>query len=136
MREVPVPTRFAAQPLRRAIVMIAAWLIVAQAFLAGVATAQTGVMLSSDPLAAAVICHNRGTADPADTAVPDANAVWHLCCVSCTAATPATVVPQVTGVARMDIRGAAALPVLAPFIVLLAHGAVRDGPSQAPPSRA
>ena len=55
-----MPTGFAAHWSRRAIVSIAAWLVVLQAFFAGVAIAQTGATLSFDPVAAAAICHGAG----------------------------------------------------------------------------
>src|SRR2546429_6321782 len=48
--EVHVPTAFAAPACRRPIVLIAAWLIVLQAFLAGVVAAQAAAMAASDPI--------------------------------------------------------------------------------------
>ena len=58
MREVLVPTQIAAPVLRPPLMILAAWLIALQAFLAGVATAQAGAMAvaAGDPLA--VICHD------------------------------------------------------------------------------
>jgi hypothetical protein len=54
-----VPAVFAAEHRRAPIVLIAAWLVVLQAFLAGVVTARAGAMFLSDPIDAA-ICHGRG----------------------------------------------------------------------------
>ena len=45
-----MPTAFAAPACRRLTVLIAAWLIVLQAFLAGVAAAQAAAMAASDPI--------------------------------------------------------------------------------------
>jgi hypothetical protein len=58
MREVPVPTAFPVHPFRRPVMLFAAWLVVLQAFLAGVVTAQAGAMSVADPLA--VVCHSHG----------------------------------------------------------------------------
>ena len=66
-----MPTGFAAHWSRRAIVSIAAWLVVLQAFFAGVAIAQTGAALTFDPVAAAAICHGSGGAGSDDTTPPE-----------------------------------------------------------------
>jgi hypothetical protein len=118
MREVPVPTGFAADRCRRPIVLIAAWLVVLQAFLAGVVTAQSGAMLASDPAA--------------DGTAPDAAKAWHLCCASCTA--PAVAAPAVPGAVSIEPRGASRPSVPQGFIIIVSHGAIRAGPSQAPPT--
>jgi hypothetical protein len=130
MREVPVPTGFAAHRRRRPIVLIAAWLVVLQAFLAGVATAQAGALLASDP-AANAICHGSGSADPADGSAPDAQG-WHLCCASCTA--PAVAAPAAPGAEPIEPRSASRASAVQSFIIVVAHGAIRAGPSQAPPT--
>ena len=130
MREVPVPTGFAADRCRRPIVLIAAWLVVLQAFLAGVVTAQSGAMLASDP--AAVVCHGSDSADPADGTAPDAAKAWHLCCAACTA--PAVAAPAVPGVVSIEPRSASRPSVPQRFIIIVSHGAIRAGPSQAPPT--
>jgi hypothetical protein len=127
MREVPVPTGFAAHRCRRPIVLIAAWLVVLQAFLAGVVTAQSGAMLAPDP--AAVICHGSGSADGT---APDVAKAWHLCCAACTA--PAIAAPAVPGVVSIEPRGMSRLSVPQRFIIIVSHGAIRAGPSQAPPT--
>jgi hypothetical protein len=132
MREVPVPAGFAAHRCRRPIALIAMWLVVLQAFLAGVATAQAGAMLASGP--ADVICHASGNADPADTTAPDAAKAWHLCCASCTA--PPVAVPAVPAVVSIEPRSASRPSVLQRFIIIVSHGAIRAGPSQAPPTPA
>ena len=138
MREVPVPTGFAAKPWRRAITLIAAWLVVVQAFLSGIATAQAGGMLAADPLSAAIICHGGGGegTGAAEPAAPGTDTAWHLCCAYCCASSaPALVPPEAPNVTRADFHGAA-LPVLASFTIVVIRGAVRAGSSQAPPSRA
>ena len=93
MREVRVPTGFAAQSCRHVIVAIATWLIVLQAFLAGVAAAQAAATPAS--VAGDAICHgSSASADgPAGTA-PEEGKVRHLCCVACTSAAPALALPE------------------------------------------
>lgn len=127
-----MPTGFTAQPWRRPIMLIAAWLVVLQAFLIGVATAQAGAMLASSPLAAATICHAGGD----DTSAPDPKKVWHLCCTYCGSAAPAFAPPWAPNVAISEPRTGALLSVLASFAVIIVRAAVRAGPSQAPPSQA
>jgi hypothetical protein len=132
MREVLVPTGFAAHACRRPITLIAAWLVVLQAFLAGVAAAQAGAMLASGPIDAAAICHGAGGAGPADPAAPETAKVWHLCCASCTAAAPALAPPD--DATRIPQPRQASRPITgASFIVIISRGAVRAGSSQAPP---
>jgi hypothetical protein len=130
-----VPTAFVPQSWRRPVAAIAFWLVVLQSFLSGVATAQAGAALA-DPLAAAVICHSGGGgSDPAAPSQPDAGAAWHLCCSYCVAAAPALLPPS-WQVGRADtVAGSAVLP-LSNFIIVVAHEAVRAGPSRAPPGRA
>jgi hypothetical protein len=131
MREVLVPTEFAAHACRRPIVLIAAWLVVLQAFLAGVAAAQAGAMLASGPIDAAAICHGAGGAGPADSTAPETANGWHLCCAACTAAAPALAPPEA---ARIPQRRQASRPVAgSSFTVIISRGAIRAGPSQAPP---
>jgi hypothetical protein len=135
MREVTVPTGFAANhSCRRPIVLIAAWLVVLQAFLAGVATAQAGAMLASDPLGA--ICHGADGAGPADATAPEANKVRHLCCEYCTSAAPAFVPPDAVSVAVSQSGQASRRPGFFPFTIVISPGAIRAGPSQAPPASA
>jgi hypothetical protein len=134
MREVPVPTAFAAHCIRCPLMLLAAWLVALQAFLAGVATAQAGAMAASDPLA--VICHAAGGSDPADGPGSDARKVWHLCCTFCLSSTPALISPDGLVLARADTIGPVLRPMLSSFGVILARGAVRAGPSQGPPALA
>jgi len=133
-----VPTGFAAQPWRRAITLIAVWLVVVQAFLSGIAAAQAGGMVAADPLGAAVICHGGGGEGngAAEPAAPGTDTARHLCCTYCCASSaPALAPPSLPNFARADFHGAA-LPVLATFAIVMTRGAVRAGFSQAPPSRA
>jgi hypothetical protein len=130
MREVIVPTRFAAHRCRRPIVLVAVWLVVVQAFLAGFATAQAGAMLASDP----VICHGSGGADTGDGTAPDK--VLHLCCAYCTSAAPVASPPGAPGVAMPESRQAPQPLAFSPFTIIISPGAVRAGPSQAPPGPA
>src|SRR5262245_61162828 len=127
MREVRVPTGFAVQSCRHVIVAIATWLIVLQAFLAGVVTAQAAAM----PALAAgdAICHGSGSADRADDGT-DSQA-HQLCCIACTSAAPALVAPDVPKPLQLAPVSSPAL--FASFIVVIAPGAIRAGLSQAPP---
>jgi len=129
MREVSVPTGFDAHPCRRPTALIAVWLVVLQAFLAGVATAQAGTMPAADPLGA--ICH--GSGDAADPAAPDAGKVRHLCCEYCTSAAPTLAPPDAASVAVPQPRQASRPLVFSRFTIVISPGAVRAGPSQAPP---
>jgi hypothetical protein len=134
MREVLVPAVFTTEYRRSPIVLIAVWLVVLQAFLAGLATARAGAMLVSNPIDAA-ICHGAGAADSSDPAVP-AEAAWHLCCVACTSAAPPMVSSGTPAAIALESQRESRPVALAGFTLVLAHGAVRVGPSQAPPSRA
>jgi hypothetical protein len=109
-----------------------AWLVVLQAFLAGFATAQAGAMLASDP--ADVICHGSGSADTGDGTVPDK--ALHLCCSFCVSAAPSVSAPDTPGVTMPQPRQAARPRVVSGFTVIISPGAVRAGPSQAPPRQA
>ena len=122
-----MPTAFAAPACRRPIVLIAAWLIVLQAFLAGVAAAQAAAMAASDPINA--ICHG---AD--DGTAPQSAKIEHLCCAHCISAAPAIAPPDAprAAPARLASRPLAC----SSFTVAIARGAVRAGPSRAPPTPA
>jgi len=115
----------------RPIVLMMAWLVVLQAFLAGFATAQA-VAMASDPID--VICHNAGGADPGGGTAP-AKAL-HLCCASCLSVVPAVSPPDAPGVTMPQARQAARPLVVTGFTVIISPGAIRAGPSQAPPSQA
>jgi len=119
---------------RRPIVLIAVWLVVLQAFLAGVAIAQAGPMAASDPLGA--ICHGSDGAGPADGTAPDANKVRHVCCEYCMSAAPALAPPGGAGAPAAQSRPASQLSEFSRFIIVMLPGAIRAGPSQAPPASA
>ena len=127
-----MPTAFAATACRRPTVLIAAWLIVLQAFLAGVAAAQTAAMAASDPLNA--ICHGAGGTDANDGTAPQSAEIEHLCCAHCISAAPAIAPPDAPRAAPP--RLASRPLVWSSFTVVIAHGAVRAGPSRAPPTPA
>lgn len=133
MREVRVPTGFAAQSCRHVIVAIATWLIVLQAFLAGVASAQAAAM----PALATgdAICHGSpASADGSDGTAPENTKLHQLCCVACTSAAPALAAPDVPK--PLQLLPASSPVAIASFIVVIAPGAIRAGLSQAPPSLA
>ena len=127
-----MPTAFAAPACRRPIVLIAAWLIALQAFLAGVAAAQAAAMAASDPINA--ICHGAGGAGANDGTAPQSGKIEHLCCAHCTSAAPAIAPPDAPRAAPARL-GSLPLACLS-FTVVIARGAVRAGPSQAPPTPA
>ena len=127
-----MPTGIAAHWCRRAIVSIAAWLVVLQGFFAGVAIAQTGATLSFDPVAAAAICHGAGGAGSDDPTAPESGKVRHLCCAYCMSAAPAVSPPAVPNV--LQPRPISRLVAYSGFTLVFAHQVVRAGRSQAPPA--
>jgi hypothetical protein len=134
MREVLVPTTgFAAAPCRRPIALIAIWLVVLQGFLAGIATAQAGAMLASDPLASA-ICHGSDGGGAADSTAPERAHIQHLCCAYCTSAAPAIAPPAAPGIAGH--RHASRTVTYARFDVIISLKIIRAGAGRAPPSPA
>ena len=130
MREVLVPTGSPAQSCRRAIVLIATWLVVLQAFLAGVAIAQAAAMQAS-PAAIGAVCHGAGSVAAADGTAPDGTGIAHLCCACCASPAATVVLPAVPQPAR--VRQAPASVVFTSFIFVISPEAIRAGPSQAPP---
>ncbi len=134
MREVPVPTAFARHPSRRPLMLLAAWLVVLQAFLAGVATAQAGAMSVADPLA--VVCHGAGGGSSTDTPLSDAGKAWHLCCTVCLASAPALLTPDAGAAIGVAVFRDLRRPALADFGVVRERAAIRAGPSQGPPALA
>jgi hypothetical protein len=124
-----MPFDLAKHPCRSGLAVIAAWLVVLQSFLAGVATAQAGTLLAGDP----VICHGTGGGS-SQPAIPDAERTLHLCCVYCSSAGP----PALTGGAltpanlepSSDWRSIA----VPGFTIILQPRIVRAGTSQAPPN--
>lgn len=134
-----MPAGFAIYRSRtRPIALFAIWLVVLQTFLAGFATAQAGAMAAFDPLGA--ICHGSdGGSDgaaAADTTAPDANKVRHLCCEYCTTAAPALAPPDAMSVAVPQYLPTSQLSGFSRFIIVISHGAIRAGLSQAPPASA
>jgi hypothetical protein len=128
-----VPPGFAAHSRRHVIALIAAWLVVLQAFLVGVATAQAAAMQASSG-AVEAICHGSGGTDSADGTAPADVKIPHLCCDYCTSAAPAVAPPSPPWLAV--VRHAAAPAVFSSFILVISLGAIRAGPSQAPPGLA
>jgi hypothetical protein len=135
MREVLVPTGFTAPPCRRPIVVIAAWLVVLQAFLAGVVIAQAGALLALAPIDAAAICHGAG-GGTVDGSAPDAEKIRHLCCTACLSAAPANAPPPAPAVSALEPGRDARPPAFTPLIIVMSPGVVRAGSSQAPPASA
>jgi hypothetical protein len=133
MREVPVPIGFAAHSRRHVVALIAIWLVVLQAFFAGLATAQAGVSPASDPVG--VICH---AADDgrADTTPTGSGQVGHLCCDYCLSGIPVLSPPDAPGLAAPQPLSAPRLPLFSRLTIRIAPGAVRAGFSQAPPAPA
>ena len=127
-----MPTAITVHPLRRPLMLIAAWLVVLQAFLAGVATAQAGSMSVADPFG--VICHGADAGNPEQAPASDAGKVWHLCCTFCLSSVPALAAPDAPTIVPASRARVAPAPILSPFGVVLAHGVIRAGPSQAPPA--
>jgi hypothetical protein len=128
-----VPTGIAAPSCRHAIALIAAWLVALQAFLAGVATAQAAAMLAA-PAAIDVICHGSPNGGGADSTAPGTAKVEHLCCVSCTSAAPA--LPPPAAPRLVEVRQIPQPAIVSSFTFVISPGAIRAGPSQAPPSLA
>jgi hypothetical protein len=121
-----VPTDFAARSQRRPFILIAVWLVVLQAFVAGLAAARSGAATASDP----VVCHGAG--EGADPATPDPAKLRHLCCAYCMSAAPALPPPAAPHLERLRAHEGSRLAP-ATFTVIVAPGAVRAGQSQAPP---
>jgi hypothetical protein len=136
MREVTLPTGPVSHPhRRRSIALIAVWLVALQAFVAGFAIARSAAMLTVDPFHAG-ICHGTGGSTPAESPAGGPDKIWHICCAYCTAAGSPTIAPGTLALAEMqpgrDLEPFAYLP----FSVSVSRGAVRAGPSQAPPTLA
>jgi hypothetical protein len=120
---------------RRPVVWLAAGLLVLQALLAGLATAQAAVMLSGELGAGfAVICHGNGGASPDTGSGSDLPKDWHSCCGACTAGAAPAVLPALLDVAGASLLSAPASPRLRAASLSIVPRAVRAGPSQAPPS--
>jgi hypothetical protein len=124
---------------RRPAVMIAAGLIVGQAFLAGLTMAQAAVMLTpgaADIAGFVVICHGNGGPDSDTGTAPDPAKSQHPCCLSCAASAAAATLPaQLIGLPGDRCRAVESQNLYVASIPI-APRAVRAGLSQAPPSPA
>jgi hypothetical protein len=130
-----VPAGFAAdrrRPVALIATWLAVWLVVLQAFVAGLAAVQAGARLAAIP--GDIICHASGDTGPADGSAPDTGRDWHLCCAACTA--PALATPATPVLALMELARAFPPLPLPRFTVVVARGAIRAGPSQGPPALA
>ncbi len=130
MREVDVPTGYASY--RRPIALVVAWLVVLQAFLAGVAAVQAATLSASASLE--LICHSTDGGNGVAGGPSDDGAKPHHCGACCLSAPPALAAPGAPPVAVA--ASAARVAVWSPYTVVIAHGAVRAGLSQGPPRRA
>jgi len=131
-----MPTGFAEHRFRRPLALLAAWLVVLQALLAGLAIGQAGAVAAADPIEAAAICHGGGDAAAGGAGAPDADKSWHLCCAYCTSAVAGSAPPAAVQIELPQGRAAGELLPSSGFTIVLAPGAVRAGSSQAPPLQA
>jgi len=113
---------------RRPSILLLAWLLLLQAFLSGVVTAQVAAAgaLSSP------ICHGDGVDPGSGRSLPETAA--HFCCVSCLSAVPALASPAA------PVLSAQAAPAQtfgwSAFTLVPIRGAIRAGPTRAPPGQA
>ena len=126
-----MPSAFVIRSCRPPIVVIAAWLLMLQAFLAGVAIAQAGVVRSFEGMT----CHGAGI-DSSHPATSQAERALHLCCAGCTSPDPAGVLPEPQQIVERQLCRDPRPAEFEPFTIVLALGLVRAGQSQAPPSPA
>jgi hypothetical protein len=133
-RRARLPTVLAELRARRhPIVGIAVWLVVLQAFLAGLATAQAAAGQANAQLHEAVICYGAGgSPELPDGTSSDASAHWNVCCTLCAFSTPAA--RTATATDALESAEAATPPRLSSFTIMIARHAVRAGQSQGPPS--
>ena len=113
--------------------VLAAGLIAMQAVLAGLTIAQAALLLTPGLADLEVICHGSGGTASDDGTAPGPSQDRHPCCVSCTAAPPATL-PEQSILLRVERGRAFQSPILPAATVSIAARAVRAGPSRAPPS--
>jgi hypothetical protein len=125
-----VTTRFAAHPFRF-LTMLAAWLVVLQAFLAGVTAASAAVPLSE---LSGTACHGTSDGSSGDPPDPGPDRPWHLCCAPCLFGLPALPVPHAPAVTAVE--GAAHMLTPRAITVIVGRGTRRVGQSQAPPGQA
>ena len=69
-----MPTDFAARSQRRPFTLIAVWLVVLQAFVAGLAAARSGAATASDP----VVCHGAGEGAEIGESITPLNTGWFV----------------------------------------------------------
>ena len=122
--------RPAAHPFH-CVVIVAVWLIVLQAFLAGVAAASSAMPL---PDVTGALCHGAGDAKPVDAPGSNPRQAWHVCCASCLSSAPAIPAPATPVLCAPG--GSVRLAAPPAITVMLARGARRAGQSQAPPGQA
>lgn len=113
--------------------MVAAVLLLVQAFLAGLTAAQAALVMTGRG-DFAVICHGNGGVASDPGTLPGSPAKQHACCDSCTAGAPPALLP-LPALALHDALGrTVGSPAWRAIAIPLAARAVRAGPSQAPPS--
>jgi hypothetical protein len=128
-----VPTAIASRTARPALAILAGWLLVLQAFLAGLATAQAAVAPGGD----AVLCHDAGDGAGGEPGSSDRAAMLRLCCAGCVGSVPTAAAPaDPPQLLPFEPRPAAGAPAPDAFAIVLSPGAVRAGFSQGPPVRA
>jgi hypothetical protein len=129
-----MPIALAAHRFRGPLALVAAWLIVLQAFLAGFVLGKTATLAAADPIDNAPVCHGIDGDNAGGNGAPDTEKVLqHLCCVSCTGAAAAPMAPAAAQVHIAALRPAGHLRPSRALTVFPAPRAVRAGPSQAPP---
>jgi hypothetical protein len=114
---------------------MAAALVAVQAFLGGLALAQTAIAVSPDFAGFAIICHG-GSAGGDDGTAPDPIKAGHLCCPSCTAGGPPAVLARAPIVLCAAYDRPCKPVAVSSGPISIAARAIRAGLSQAPPSRA
>jgi hypothetical protein len=120
---------------RRSIAVIAAGLIVLQAFLAGFANSRAAAIPAADPIGVAVICHGAGGSDSGDGTAPDPIKAVHLCCVACMAGSLAGTLPEQAALPKPNPCRDSTSAAVCAADVPISERAVRAGQSQAPPHR-
>jgi hypothetical protein len=128
-----MPIAFAAHRFRGSLALVAAWLIVLQAFLAGAVLGQTAALAAADSIDKAPVCHGTDGNDAGGNGAPDGDQALHLCCASCTGATATPMTPAAAQMHIAALRPAGHLRPSRALAVFPAPRAVRAGPSQAPP---
>jgi hypothetical protein len=123
------------RPHHRSIAVVAAGLIVLQAFLTGLASARAAAVTATDPLGIAVICHGAGGSNSGDGTAPDPTKLAHLCCVDCIGGSPSATLPEQAVLLRSDLCGGSNSAPVCAADVTIAERAIRAGQSQAPPRR-